>query len=77
MIGSLAKDTPGEICREILDNEAEVSGLVAFAFTTGGELVWGMTGTVHSTGLLLALQVLHAEAGRMNALITAEVGGHA
>jgi hypothetical protein len=32
MIGSLAKNSPGEICQEILDHEKDVVDLVTFAF---------------------------------------------
>ncbi len=76
-LGSLARNTPGEICLEILAHQQDVSGLIAFAFTPRGELVWGMSGMVPSVGLMVALQVLHAEAGKLDALITAPVGGTA
>lgn len=75
MIDTLALDTPGEICRKLLEHEDEVDGLVVFAFS-GDELTWGMTGLLPSMGLLVALQLLHAEAGRLNSLITATVEGH-
>lgn len=76
MTWSLALNTPGEICRKILEHEAEVDGLVVFAIT-GRSLTWGMTGFVSSTAFILAMQILHAEATRLDELITMPVEGSA
>ena len=77
MIGSLAKNTPGEICREIIAHEADVTGLVVFAFTPHGELVWGITGMVTAPGMIAALNTLHAEVAKMTALVHAIPMGRA
>lgn len=75
MTWSLALDTPGEICREVLKHKDEVEGLVVFAFTNGG-LTWGATGKLSSRGLMIALQILHAECTKFDALMTMEVEGN-
>ena len=77
-MGTLALDTPGDIAREILAHEDEVHGLVVFAFTGDRELNWGgVTGNISSMGLMVALQLLHAEATKLNALITMVAEGNA
>ncbi|CAB5079591.1 hypothetical protein UFOVP143_43 [uncultured Caudovirales phage] len=77
MIDTLALDTPGEICRKVLEHEHEVQGLVVFAFTGAREMSWGITGDISSLGLMVALQLLHEQAGKLNALITMQVEGNA
>lgn len=68
MIGTLAKDTPGEICRELLEHEAEVEGLLVVAFTPDGYLTWGMSGVVSTTAMLVAINVLTQRLTQINAL---------
>jgi hypothetical protein len=77
MIGPLAGKSAGEICREILRHEHEVQGMVVFVFTDDRSLTWGSTGMISSMGMMVALQLLHAEATKLNAMITIEAEGNA
>lgn len=76
LMGTLALDSPGDIAREILAHEDEVEGIIVFAFCGGRILNWGCTGSISSMGIMVALQLLHAEATKLNALITAPVEGN-
>lgn len=77
MIGSLAKNSPGEICQEILDHEQEVVGLVTFAFLSPTEMTWGMTGDVPPAGLVEAINLMMAELHKMNHLAAMPPEGRA
>lgn len=68
MIGSLALNSPGEICRELLDHEDDLKGLLVVAFTPDGYLTWGMTGTVSTTAMLVAINVLTEQLQKINSL---------
>lgn len=74
---NLARNSPGEILRELVDHEPELRGLLVVAFTPDGFLTWGMSGHVSVTAMQVAVQILNQQLAQVSALAVMPVEGRA